>query len=247
MLIRIGYEMVFDVPAPVPMVLCCHPPRAARPRSGGPAALRVEPGVPLESTSTASATAAAARRPGRAGSRLWDDLIVEDSGLPDPVAPRRLQHPVADLPTTCWSTCWPAATARSTGSPTSPGSSSARPPRAGAGSQAVCDWVHQTSSSATSSPGRPRRPTTSTRSGHGVCRDFTHLALTFCRCMNIPARYATGYLGDIGVPPPPRRWTSAAGSRRTSTAAGTPSTPGTTCPGSAGSSWPAAATPWTWP
>ena len=34
----------------------------------------------------------------------------------------------------------------------------------------------------------------------GVCRDFTHLAITFCRCLNIPARYVTGYLGDIGVP-----------------------------------------------
>jgi transglutaminase-like putative cysteine protease len=37
----------------------------------------------------------------------------------------------------------------------------------------------------------------------GVCRDFTHLAITLCRCMNIPARYATGYLGDIGVPAVP--------------------------------------------
>src|SRR5262249_34593871 len=37
----------------------------------------------------------------------------------------------------------------------------------------------------------------------GVCRDFTHLGITFCRCLNIPARYATGYLGDIGVPPAP--------------------------------------------
>ena len=36
---------------------------------------------------------------------------------------------------------------------------------------------------------------------HGVCRDFAHLAITLCRCMNIPARYCTGYLGDIGVPP----------------------------------------------
>src|SRR5438105_4529681 len=36
----------------------------------------------------------------------------------------------------------------------------------------------------------------------GVCRDYTHLAVAFCRCMNIPARYCTGYLGDIGVPPP---------------------------------------------
>ena len=35
----------------------------------------------------------------------------------------------------------------------------------------------------------------------GVCRDFAHLAVTLCRCMNVPARYATGYLGDIGVPP----------------------------------------------
>ena len=38
---------------------------------------------------------------------------------------------------------------------------------------------------------------------NGVCRDFTHLALTLCRCLNIPARYVTGYLGDIGVPPSP--------------------------------------------
>ena len=37
----------------------------------------------------------------------------------------------------------------------------------------------------------------------GVCRDFAHLAVTLCRCMNIPARYCTGYLGDIGVPPEP--------------------------------------------
>ena len=37
----------------------------------------------------------------------------------------------------------------------------------------------------------------------GVCRDFQHLAITLCRCMHIPARYATGYLGDIGVPASP--------------------------------------------
>jgi transglutaminase-like putative cysteine protease len=37
----------------------------------------------------------------------------------------------------------------------------------------------------------------------GVCRDYAHLAIALCRCMNIPARYCTGYLGDIGVPPDP--------------------------------------------
>jgi transglutaminase-like putative cysteine protease len=38
--------------------------------------------------------------------------------------------------------------------------------------------------------------------GKGVCRDYARLAITFCRCMNIPARCCTGYLGDIGMPPP---------------------------------------------
>ena len=49
------------------------------------------------------------------------------------------------------------------------------------------------------------RPTRGSFEAHeervGVCRDYAHLAITFCRCMNIPARYCTGYLGDIGVPP----------------------------------------------
>ena len=47
----------------------------------------------------------------------------------------------------------------------------------------------------------PRRHGRPIPSGKGVCRDYAHLAITFCRCMNIPARYCTGYLGDIGTPP----------------------------------------------
>ncbi len=51
---------------------------------------------------------------------------------------------------------------------------------------------------------RPTRTAHQAREGHsGVCRDFTHLATTLCRCPNIPARHATGYLGDMGVPPDP--------------------------------------------
>lgn len=65
---------------------------------------------------------------------------------------------------------------------------------------AICDYVHD----------RIRfdyqlaRSTRSAWEGNeervGVCRDFAHLAIALCRCMNIPARYCTGYLGDIGVP-----------------------------------------------
>ena len=64
----------------------------------------------------------------------------------------------------------------------------------------------------------------------GVCRTSQHLALTFCRCIRIPARYATGYLGDIGVPPVSVPWISAAGLKSTSAVGGTPSMPGTTSP-----------------
>jgi transglutaminase-like putative cysteine protease len=66
--------------------------------------------------------------------------------------------------------------------------------------KAVCDWVH--AHVRFSYPeARPTRTALDVyREGVGVCRDFQHLAITFCRALNIPARYATGYLGDIGVP-----------------------------------------------
>jgi transglutaminase-like putative cysteine protease len=68
--------------------------------------------------------------------------------------------------------------------------------------QAICDFVHQhvTFGYEHSSPTRTAVETYAER--RGVCRDFTHLAITFCRCMNIPARYCTGYVSDIGLPPP---------------------------------------------
>jgi transglutaminase-like putative cysteine protease len=69
--------------------------------------------------------------------------------------------------------------------------------------QAICDFVHQhvTFSYAAACPTRSAQQVLNERVG--VCRDFTHLAIALCRCLNIPARYCNGYLGDIGVPPDP--------------------------------------------
>jgi transglutaminase-like putative cysteine protease len=68
--------------------------------------------------------------------------------------------------------------------------------------QSICDFVHRHIAFGY----EHARPTMTSwevfNEGKGVCRDYAHLAITFCRCMNIPARYCTGYLGDIGVPPP---------------------------------------------
>ena len=67
--------------------------------------------------------------------------------------------------------------------------------------QAICDYVHNHITFGY----QYARPTKTAREAfderNGVCRDYAHLGITFCRCMNIPARYCTGYLGDIGVPP----------------------------------------------
>jgi transglutaminase-like putative cysteine protease len=67
--------------------------------------------------------------------------------------------------------------------------------------QAICDFVHEHIRFDYQRARSNRTALEALREGVGVCRDFTHLAITLCRCLNIPARYVTGYLGDIGVPP----------------------------------------------
>jgi transglutaminase-like putative cysteine protease len=72
-----------------------------------------------------------------------------------------------------------------------------------AGVQAVCDFVQGHLRFDYQQARNTRTAAEAFREGVGVCRDFAHLAIAFCRCLNIPARYCTGYLGDIGVPPVP--------------------------------------------
>ncbi len=68
--------------------------------------------------------------------------------------------------------------------------------------QAICDFVHGHIGFGYQYARPSKTAHEAYREGKGVCRDYAHLALTLCRCMNIPARYCTGYLGDIGVPVP---------------------------------------------
>ena len=68
--------------------------------------------------------------------------------------------------------------------------------------QAICDFVHRHIEFGYQHARRTRTAWEAYNEGVGVCRDYAHLAIAFCRCLNIPARYCTGYLGDIGMPPP---------------------------------------------
>ena len=131
---------------------------------------------------------------------LTADFVIRDSGAIDPYAPRAIQHPVEDLPddtivyllgSRYCETDRLADIAWSLFGSTAPGWSRV---------QAITDFVHHhiTFNHANARPDKTAFDTWVERTG--VCRDYAHLAVAFCRCMNIPARYCTGYLGDIGVP-----------------------------------------------
>jgi transglutaminase-like putative cysteine protease len=201
MLIRLGYDLQFDVPAPIAMValLSVHPLRQADLRE--PDLLRTDPDIPIEPyqdvfDNTCSRFLVPAGR-----LHLFSSTLIEDSGLPDPIDLSAEQLPVEKLPTNTLrfllaSRYCPVDqlvfTAGELFGHTPPGW-----PRV----QAICDWVHNNVPFGYNFARYTKTALDVYTERTGVCRDFQHLAITFCRAMNIPARYVAGYLGDIGVPP----------------------------------------------
>src|ERR1051326_224981 len=193
--IRAGYEIIYDSPQPAPKVfmLNVHPSRVADLLT--PDAMQFEPAVPsaqyLDGFGNICTRVVAP--PGKF--RVFADSAIRDSGLPDQVVFDAKQHEIAELPdellvyllgSRYCDTDLMADTAWSLFKNT---------PFGWARVQAICDYVHNRLVFGYGYA----RPTRTAREGHiegrGVCRDFAHLAITFCRCLNIPARYCTGYLG----------------------------------------------------
>jgi len=128
---------------------------------------------------------------------------IYDSGLPDPVPENAFQHDIKDLPddvlvfllgSRYCDTDRLADFAWETFSGTPLGWQRVK---------AIVDFVHEHITFDYDRADPLRTAHGGFTDGKGVCRDFAHLAITLCRCMNIPARYCTGYLGDIGVPKNP--------------------------------------------
>lgn len=133
--------------------------------------------------------------------RMFSDFTIRDSGLPDAEVEDR-QTPVEEIPAEaimyllpsrfCDSDCLQDLAWQLFGSAT-PGSGRVR---------AICDFVHRHIEFGYHHARVSRTATETYQEGRGVCRDYAHLAIAFCRAMNIPARYCTGYLSDVGTPPP---------------------------------------------
>jgi transglutaminase-like putative cysteine protease len=126
---------------------------------------------------------------------------VQDSGEPDLVAPQAEQHALEDLPVDTLIYLLGSRYCETDRLLNTAWSLFGQVPKGWTLVQTICDYVHNqiTFNYEHASPLRTAWDTYNER--RGVCRDFAHLAVTLCRCMNIPARYCTGYLGDIGVPP----------------------------------------------
>lgn len=203
MLIRVGYHMTIAVPRPTHLytMMNVHPERAADLKWQKVA--ETSPDVPRRAfiDHHGNSCLRMVAPPGEFS--ITQEAIVADSGRLDDVAPEAGEVRPEHLPDEClryltgsrycetdllWGLAW-----RLFGS-TEPG---------WARVQAICDYVHQRLAFSYGYARSTRTAIEAHEERVGVCRDFAHLAIAFCRCMNIPARYVNGYLGDIGVEPDP--------------------------------------------
>jgi transglutaminase-like putative cysteine protease len=202
MQIRVGYELIYQCPQPTPMLLALnvHHSRAADIVVAD--RMTTDPVVPLSAYHDGFGNWCS-RIVAPAGQiRLASTAVVNDNGQPDPVVTTAVQHAVPDLPEDVLVFLLGSRYCETDQLSETAWQLFGHTPLGWARVQAICDFVHAhiTFDYATARPTRTAWEAFNER--RGVCRDFAHLAVALCRCMNIPARYCTGYLSDIGVPPP---------------------------------------------
>jgi transglutaminase-like putative cysteine protease len=203
MRIRIGHELIFEVPRPTPMLLMLYVHPDVAPTLREPESVTVDPAAPVQSFVDWFGNRAARIVAPAGALRLRYDNVVEDSGRPEPGIEGRRLAPVEDLPPECWRYLLASRYCEVDRMSAIAWDLFGKTPGTGERARAVVAWVHDhvTFGYQYSRPTKTAFDVFTER--RGVCRDFQHLAITFLRALNIPARYATGYLGDIGVPPDP--------------------------------------------
>ncbi|HEY6482462.1 MAG TPA: transglutaminase family protein [Steroidobacteraceae bacterium] len=201
MQIRFGYELAYQCAQPTPMILVLrvHHTRATDLIRGDE--LTTDPYVALSGYQDGFGNwcTRLVAPPGLI--RITTDALIRDAGLPDPVVADAAQHSVGCLPeqtlvyllgSRYCDTDNLSAIAWNLFGHTLPGWGRV---------QAICDFVHQHLRFGYEFARSTKTASEAFHERQGVCRDFAHLAITLCRCLNLPARYCTGYLGDIGVAP----------------------------------------------
>ena len=200
MQIKVGFEIAYAAVQSTPMVtmLNIHPSRFAD--IVGTESIVAEPNAPIGFYRDSFGNVCGRLVAPAGGVTLRGSALVRDSGLPDAVMPTAQQLPIDQLPDELLLYLMPSRycetdkltdVAWSMFGNTAPG---------WARVAAICGFVHNHVTFGYQHAHHMKSAHDVYADGKGVCRDFAHLALTFCRCMGIPARYCTGYMGDIGIP-----------------------------------------------
>jgi transglutaminase-like putative cysteine protease len=202
MLIRVGFEMVYRCPQPTPMILALNIHYSRTSDLTRPDHLQTVPSVPVTAYrdlfgNWCSRIVAPAGR-----FVLSTDALVNDSGQPDIVVPSATQTPVPQLPESTLVYLLGSRYCETDQLSDIAWQRFGTGPTGWARVQAICDFVHHHIEFGYQHARRTRTAWEAYTEGIGVCRDYAHLAIALCRCMNIPARYCTGYLGDYGTEPP---------------------------------------------
>jgi len=200
--IRVGFAMTYDCPQPTPMIfnLNVHFTRVSDLASRDD--LVFDPPVPVAAYRDSFGNWCTRVVAPQGRMSVSADAIVNDSGAADVVAPRARQVPVPELPEETLLFLLGSRYCETDRLSEAAWNLFGKAPAGWGRVQAICDYVHRHIVFGYEHARMTRSAYEAFYDKTGVCRDYAHLAVAFCRCMNIPARYCTGYLSDVGVPPP---------------------------------------------
>ena len=201
--IHIGFDVAYECAEPTPtiLMLSVHPSRARDLLF--PDHLRIEPQLQTARYVDMFGNICTRLVAPVGETRVSTEAVILDSGEPDPVAPEAAQLAVAKLPHDVLIYLMGSRYCETDKLMNVAWSLFGETPEGWPRVQAICDFVHAHIKFDYMRARVTKTAADAYEERCGVCRDFAHLAIAFCRCMNIPARYCTGYLGDIGVPPDP--------------------------------------------
>jgi transglutaminase-like putative cysteine protease len=202
MKIRVGFDMSYDCPQPTPMIFTLNVHFTRVSDLVGRDELKFDPPVPMTAyrDSFGNWCTRIVAPTGRL--RVSADATVNDSGATDVIDTQAQQFAVQDLPEETLLFLLGSRYCETDKLSEIAWSLFGQGPTGWGRVQAICDYVHHHISFGYEHARMTRSALEAYYDKSGVCRDYTHLAVAFCRCMNIPARYCTGYLGDIGTPKP---------------------------------------------
>ncbi len=200
--IRVGYELIYQFPQPTPVLLVLNVHYTRVSDIVKPDHIIISPSVPIDSYRDGFGNWCSRILAPAGRIRIGSDAVVRDTGFPDAVASSAWQHSVQSLPEDTLTFLLGSRYCETDRLSDTAWQLFSQSPTGWGRVQAICDFVHRHIAFGYEHARSTKTAWEAFNERKGVCRDFAHLAITFCRCMNIPARYCTGYLADIGVPPP---------------------------------------------